>query len=81
MLIAEDIHTASWRRLKSHISARIAELRALNDQPLDQERTAATRGGIAELKKLLDLETKVASSSTETLPAWDGIEREPLNDV
>lgn len=52
----EDFRSPAWRRLSQHVEARIDELRELNDSlSYGPEQTAAIRGGIAELKKILSL--------------------------
>ena len=52
----EDFRTPVWKRLTQILEERIEYLRQSNDQiSLSVERTAAIRGGIAELKKILSL--------------------------
>jgi hypothetical protein len=52
----EDFRTPTWKRLTQVLEERIEDLRQSNDQlSLSVERTAAIRGGIAELKKILSL--------------------------
>ena len=52
----EDFRTPAWKRLTQVLEERIEDLRQSNDQlSLSVERTAAIRGGIAELKKILSL--------------------------
>lgn len=55
VLIREDFFTPTWRRLSEHLDARLSELREQNDRPADESETAATRGSIAEVKKILAL--------------------------
>jgi hypothetical protein len=56
LLKPEDFRTPAWKRLTQVLDARIEDLRQSNDQlSLSVERTAAIRGGIAELKKILSL--------------------------
>lgn len=77
----EDFYTATWSRLKDHFEQRIEELRELNDQLSNSEtETAAFRGGIAELKRILELEQQLLSSSSrEALPFGNGsVTEEPL---
>jgi hypothetical protein len=45
-----------WAKLKRHLEARIARLRALNDRPRSADETARLRGRIAEAKSLLALD-------------------------
>ena len=64
MLKPEDFRTATWRRLSQTLNDRIQELRELNDlQSFGPEQTAAIRGGIAELKKILSLADEVSLSA------------------
>lgn len=64
----EDFHTPTWKRLAKTIEDRIDELRELNDQvSLSVEQTAAIRGSIAELKKILAL-AEQASAGQAVLP-------------
>ena len=50
-----DFQTVTWRRLEKQLSARIEELRIMNDGNLSMEKTAELRGKIAELKQILSL--------------------------
>jgi hypothetical protein len=64
----EDFHTPTWKRLSKHVADRIDELRQLNDSmSLSVEKTAAIRGGISELLKILALADE-ASASPEVSP-------------
>lgn len=59
----EDFRTAAWSRLSQHISARVDELRKLNDNPsLNPDKTALIRGGISELSKILSLAEEASLS-------------------
>jgi len=59
----EDFRSPAWRRLSQHVEARIDELRELNDSlSYGPEKTAAIRGGIAELKKILSLADEASLS-------------------
>lgn len=52
----EDFRSQTWKRLTLDLEARLGELRKLNDQPVhDQIKTAAIRGQIAEVKRMLAL--------------------------
>ncbi len=52
----EDFQTQAWRRLTHALEIRLADLRELNDgQSLGPEKTAAIRGSIAEVKRILAL--------------------------
>jgi len=48
-----EARTPLWMRLRGHMEQRLAELRAQNDTPLDDRKTAELRGRIAMLKELL----------------------------
>lgn len=64
----EDFRSSTWKRLSQHIGERVDELRKLNDNlSLGTDKTAATRGGIAELNKILAL-AEQASASAEVNP-------------
>lgn len=72
----DDFRSPTWKRLVTHVEGRIAELRVLNDQPLAVERTASTRGGIAELKRILALADQ-ASAEPAVVPGelvGDGVQ-------
>jgi hypothetical protein len=43
--------------ISNYAQAEIAALRELNDKPMDADRTAAIRGQIKALKKLLELQS------------------------
>jgi hypothetical protein len=63
MLKPEDFRTPAWKRLTQVLEDRIEDLRQSNDQlSLSVERTAAIRGGIAELKKILSLADEASLS-------------------
>lgn len=58
----EDFQTPCWKRLSKLLDERIDELRKLNDSmSFGPEETAAVRGGIRELKKILDLAESASS--------------------
>ena len=53
----DDRQSPTWKRLRAHIETQIAALREKNDsESLTPEKTAALRGEIKALKKLLALE-------------------------
>lgn len=52
----EDFHSDAWKRVKDALIVRLAELRASNDADHDQTKTAAIRGRILEVKRMLSLE-------------------------
>jgi hypothetical protein len=63
VLKPEDFRTPAWKRLSQVLAERIEDLRQSNDQlSLSVERTAAIRGGIAELKKILALADEASAS-------------------
>jgi hypothetical protein len=52
----EDFQTPTWKRLTQHLEDRLQALRELNDsQSFGPEKTAAIRGSIAEVKRILAL--------------------------
>jgi len=55
MLTHDDFKTPTWQRIDALLNKRIDELRRQNDADLDEQQTAAVRGGIMELKRLLSL--------------------------
>lgn len=76
MLKPEDFRTPTWKRLSQHVNERIDELRKLNDSlSYGPEQTAAIRGGIAELKKILSLAEEASLS-----PAVDPEELSSVGD-
>jgi hypothetical protein len=63
MLKPEDFRTPTWRRFAQVLNDRVQELRELNDnQSYGPEQTAAIRGGVAELKKILSLAEEASLS-------------------
>ncbi len=57
-VLPSDRQSALWQRLKAHLEARLAYLRAKNDSAkLSGDDTAKLRGQIAEVKALLTLGT------------------------
>lgn len=62
---AEDFKSPTWRRYTKFLEMRLGELREQNDRHKDSEQTAATRGSIAEVKRMLAL--------GETLSASEGV--------
>jgi hypothetical protein len=45
-----------WLRLKAHLEERLSTLRVLNDKVQDEASTAALRGAVAEVKRLINLD-------------------------
>lgn len=59
----EDFRSATWKRLAQILHERVQELRELNDNvSFGPEKTAAIRGGIAELNKILSLADEASLS-------------------
>lgn len=52
-LAASDVASPTWAKLERHLRARLADLRARNDNPQTADETAFLRGRIAEVKALL----------------------------
>lgn len=72
----EDFASVTWQRLAQQLQDRLQELRELNDVPTSESNTAANRGRIAELKKILDLakdaSSKQGASPNELLDSMPG---------
>jgi hypothetical protein len=51
-----DRQSETWKKIKTHLTARLQTLREKNDGQLDPIQTAQLRGEIGECKKLLALE-------------------------
>lgn len=64
MLTHDDFKTPTWQRIDALLNKRIDELRRQNDSELDERQTAAVRGGIKELKRLLGLAEQRPGSHT-----------------
>ncbi len=68
----EDFSSPCWKRLTKLLQDRLDELRELNDsQSFDPIKTAAIRGSIAEVKKILALADS-ASASLSVVPGAAG---------
>lgn len=52
-----DFKSPTWIKLKKQLQADLDVLRLQNDQPQPEEQTSRLRGRIAELNKILALET------------------------
>lgn len=50
-----DLLSPTWVFIADYAHSEIAALRQANDRPMDADRTAAIRGQIKALKKLLEL--------------------------
>lgn len=48
--------SSTWNALKKHLEQRLEVLRTQNDGDLNPEKTAKTRGQIAEVKRILSLD-------------------------
>jgi hypothetical protein len=55
-LAKADRVSSTWIALKKHLEQRLEVLRAQNDGDLNPEKTAKTRGQIAEVKRILSLD-------------------------
>lgn len=66
-LTAEDRVSRTWSRLEQHLSDRLQQLRHDNDKPLDATETAALRGRITEVKRLLALADEAPEARVATL--------------
>ena len=51
----DDLTGDAWARLRGALADRIEHFRSMNEQDLDEVKTARVRGRIAELKELLAL--------------------------
>jgi hypothetical protein len=67
----EDFQTEVWKRLTQTLRQRLEELRELNDVHATPERTAAIRGQIAEVKKILALADEAGASEGTVRPETD----------
>jgi len=56
-LTRSEINDPLWQKLKAHFEECIQTNRELNDNDLDETRTARTRATIRVYKELIDLET------------------------
>ncbi len=54
MTLNIERQSPTWRALKRHLLARIAELQVLLEAPSDTEGTATLRGQIRELRALIE---------------------------
>lgn len=54
-LDAQDKRSPVWLRIKDHLEAHLAELRATNDTSTTEAETEKLRGRIAEVKDLIAL--------------------------
>lgn len=69
VLELDDRRSAVWLKLKKHLEARLALLRARNDNHVDERKTAHLRGCIADVKYILSLgEGKTLAAPEEDLP-------------
>lgn len=55
ILTRDDLNSATWQRLETHLRARLASLREQNDHDAADVATYRRRGAIAEVKDLLAL--------------------------
>jgi len=68
MIGREDFRSETWKRLEQELNDRLIELREINDMDRDEIKTAATRGQIAEVKRMLALR-KERSAGTAAGPS------------
>lgn len=66
MLQPEDFQTKTWKRLTSSLLNRLQALRESNDTPSDPSTTAAIRGSIAEVKRILALAPEASARPAVT---------------
>jgi hypothetical protein len=71
----EDFSTPTWRRLSEYFGARLSELREQNDRQSDIETTSATRGSIAEVKRILALADEASAGGGITPGELTGDDR------
>lgn len=61
VLSKSDLQSPVWQKLRAHLESELAERRAYNDgKSLDAVETAAVRGEIKRLKRLLQIEADAA---------------------
>ncbi len=65
MILDIDHQSPTWRGLKRHLLARIAELQVLLEAPSDKVATATLRGQIKELRALIERVEPSTSDQTE----------------
>ena len=56
VLSQDDVHSATWKKIKTHCEQRLQLLRAKNDASLPIDKTEKLRGRIAEIKNLMALD-------------------------
>lgn len=54
-LAESEKQSALWGRFSQHLEERLAYLRSENDREVSETKTAALRGQIAEIKRLIEL--------------------------
>ncbi|MFH1302214.1 MAG: hypothetical protein ABIK07_14230 [Planctomycetota bacterium] len=73
-----ETRSPTWVFIRQYAEREVAALRERNDKALDADQTAAVRGQIKALKRLLSLESGPATSRPYTLAGnaehedWDG---------
>lgn len=64
-MLREDFRSTTWKRLTQLLQERLEALRESNDYLSNgPEKTAAIRGQIAEVKRILSLEESLGASAT-----------------
>lgn len=56
-LTRQEVDSALWQKLRAYFDERITTNREMNDQNLDEKRTAEVRASIRVFKELIGLET------------------------
>jgi hypothetical protein len=71
-LLRKDFRSETWERLKLHIDRRIEELRTQLESRGNTELTsAATRGALTELRKMLALEQAAQAPAGDQQPGGE----------
>jgi hypothetical protein len=65
-----DLKSQAWERFKGDLTTRLHQLRAENDNDLDEKQSAKLRGRISEIKSMLALDkpdpTKSGASEVDS---------------
>ena len=54
-LVSHEVASTSWRKVRGYLQAQLAYLRELNDNNLDDNKTARLRGQITQIKMVLEI--------------------------
>ncbi len=72
LLTAGDRQSALWRKLRKHLEQRLQDLRKKNDGNLSELATAALRGEIRAIKRMLALDAQDGIKLTyDDYPTYD----------